>query len=143
MRLNDIRPAKNAKKPKKRVARGVGSLGKTAGRGHTGQLSRSGGYIKPGFEGGQMPYRIRVPKFGFNSKQALRTDEIRLHELNRFGEGAHITLSTLKERGLITYNIHNVKVIANGQLNKALHFHGIKVTRGARQIIEQAGGSIN
>lgn len=143
MRLNDIQPAKNAKKPKKRVARGVGSLGKTAGRGHTGQLSRSGGKIKPGFEGGQMPYRIRVPKFGFNSKQALHTDEIRLHELNRFDDQSKITLSMLKEKGLITHNIHNVKIIANGEIHKPLHFYGIKVTKGARQMIEQAGGSVN
>ena len=141
MNLNTLSPAKGSRRKPKRVGRGHGSgLGKTSGRGQKGQKSRSGGGTKSGFEGGQTPIQRRLPKFGFNSRKALITDEIRTHELNDFDE--KVNLAALRQKGLIKASIKRVKVIAHGELKKALIIEGIKVTKGARALIESAGGSI-
>ncbi|MCG6936366.1 MAG: 50S ribosomal protein L15 [Proteobacteria bacterium] len=142
MYLNTLKPAPGAKKSRKRVGRGIGSgLGKTAGRGHKGQKSRSGGFHKIGFEGGQMPLQRRVPKVGFSSRVGMVTDEIRLHELNKLDEDV-IDLDVLKKANLINKNILNVKVMLSGKLDKAVTLKGIRVTKGAREAIEAAGGKV-
>ena len=142
MRLNTLQPAEGAKKPKKRVGRGIGSgLGKTAGRGHKGQASRAGGDHKVGFEGGQMPIQRRLPKFGFVSRQSLLRNEIRLNELNHVTADV-INLQTLKDAGLLTKKTEYVKIILSGELSKAVHVKGIKATKGAREAILAAGGSV-
>ena len=142
MFLNTLKPAAGSKKSRKRVGRGIGSgLGKTSGRGHKGQKSRSGGFHKVGFEGGQMPLQRRVPKFGFNSRVSMVTDEIRLHELNNV-DAAVIDLEALKQANLVSKNIERVKVMASGKLEKAVTLKGIRVTKGAREAIEAAGGKV-
>ena len=141
MRLNSLKPAQGSKKAGKRVGRGIGSgLGKTCGRGHKGQKSRSGGKVMIGFEGGQMPLQKRLPKIGFSSRVSIVTDEIRLHELNRFDDV--VDLDTLKKANLVTKNIKRVKVFASGEITKAITLKGIAVTKGARAAIEAAGGKI-
>jgi large subunit ribosomal protein L15 len=142
MRLNDIKPAGGSKRAAKRVGRGIGSgFGKTCGRGHKGQKSRSGGYHKVGFEGGQMPLQRRLPKVGFRSRKALVADEVRLHELQGI-QGDEVDLAALKEAGLISKRIKCVKIIASGGLDRALTVRGLAVTKGARAAIEAAGGKI-
>ncbi len=142
MHLNTLKPAAGAKHNKKRLGRGIGTgKGKTAGRGHKGQKSRSGGKVMRGFEGGQMPLQRRLPKFGFTSRKAMVTDEIRLDELNRFD--GDVTLEVLRQSGLITSNILRVKVIASGKVEKAVNLVGIKATKGAREQIEAAGGKVS
>lgn len=142
MHLNTLSPAPGAKKAKKRVGRGIGSgLGKTAGRGHKGQKSRSGGGVRPGFEGGQMPLKQRLPKFGFTSRKSLVHAEVRLHELNNV-EGDVVDIHTLKNAGLITRNIETVKIMLSGEITKPVTIRGIGVTKGARAAIEAAGGKI-
>ncbi|MSR14866.1 MAG: 50S ribosomal protein L15 [Gammaproteobacteria bacterium] len=144
MYLNTIRPAAGSKKPKKRLGRGIGSgLGKTAGRGHKGQKARAGGYHKVGFEGGQMPIQRRLPKFGFRSMKALTRDEVRLHELNDVVAEV-IDLLALKACGLIRGDVKDVKIINSnrGKLAKAVTVRGLRVTAGARAIIEAAGGKV-
>ena len=142
MRLNSLKPGAGAKKAGKRVGRGGGSgLGKTAGRGHKGQQSRSGGYHKVGFEGGQMPLQRRLPKVGFRSRIAPTVDEIRLHELGGL-DAEVIDLAVLRAAGLINGQIERVKVILSGKLEKAVHTKGLGVTRGARAAIEAAGGKV-
>lgn len=142
MRLNDLKAAEGARKEGKRVGRGIGSgLGKTCGRGHKGQKSRSGGYRKVGFEGGQMPLQRRVPKVGFSSRVGRVTDEIRLHELNTL-DVAVVDLAALKEANLVRKDIQHVKVMASGKIEKAVNLKGIRVTKGAREAIEAAGGKI-
>ena len=142
MFLNTLKPAAGSKKSRKRVGRGIGSgLGKTAGRGHKGQKSRSGGFHKVGFEGGQMPLQRRVPKVGFSSRVSIVTDEIRLHELNNI-DAAVIDLEALKQANLVNKNIQRVKVMASGKLEKAVTLKGIRVTKGAREAIEAAGGKV-
>jgi large subunit ribosomal protein L15 len=145
MYLNTIRPAAGSKKPKKRLGRGIGSgLGKTAGRGHKGQKARAGGYHKVGFEGGQMPIQRRLPKFGFRSMKALTQDEIRLHELNCVLVDV-IDLLALKTAGLVRGDVKEVKIINSsrgGKLTKAVTIRGLKVTAGARAVIEGAGGKV-
>ena len=142
MRLNDLSPADGAKAVGKRVGRGIGSgLGKTGGRGHKGQKSRTGGGVKPGFEGGQMPLQRRLPKFGFSSRKARVSAEIRLHELARV-EGDTIDLAALRAADLINGRIQFVKVINSGELNKAVTVKGLAVTEGARKAIEAAGGKV-
>ena len=142
MRLNDIKPGAGSKTARKRVGRGGGSgLGKTGGRGHKGQKSRSGGYHKTGFEGGQMPLQRRLPKFGFRSAIAKYVDEIRLSELNGLDDDI-ITLESLKACGLVRHDIERAKVIASGKIEKAVKLKGLGVTRGAKEQIEAAGGSI-
>lgn len=142
MLLNNIRPALGAKQSKKRLGRGMGSgLGKTSGRGHKGQRARAGGFHKVGFEGGQMPLQRRLPKFGFTSRKALVTAEIRLGELNKLS-GDHVDLITLKAANLINSTIEFVKVFASGELTKPVILRGIKVTAGAKAAIEAAGGKV-
>lgn len=142
MRLNTIKPAQGSNQDRKRVGRGAGSgFGKTGGRGNKGQKSRSGGYTKIGFEGGQMPLQRRLPKIGFNSRLARITDEIRLNELNGI-EAEVIDLNALRQAKLIGNKIKFAKVIASGEINRAVTVKGIKVTKGARAAIEAAGGKI-
>lgn len=142
MELNNIKPAAGAKHVKRRVGRGIGSgLGKTAGRGHKGQKSRSGGYHKVGFEGGQMPMQRRLPKRGFKSHLLKYNAEVNLSELAAL-DLAEIDLLTLKQVGLVGQMIKNVKVIKSGELGKAVKLTGIAVTAGAKAAIEAAGGSV-
>ncbi len=141
MYLNTIKPAAGSNKAAKRVGRGIGSgLGKTCGRGHKGQTSRSGGTVRAGFEGGQMPLQKRLPKIGFSSRVSITTDEIRLHELNRF-EG-DVDLVTLKDANLISKNIQRVKIILSGELTKSITTKGLTATKGAQAAIEAAGGKV-
>ncbi|MBO9482014.1 MULTISPECIES: 50S ribosomal protein L15 [Gammaproteobacteria] len=142
MRLNTLSPAEGSRKEGKRVGRGIGSgLGKTCGRGHKGQKSRSGGSVKPGFEGGQQPLQRRLPKFGFTSRKARFTAEIRLHELNKV-EADVIDLAALKAADLVSGSIQRAKVVLSGELAKAVTIKGLAVTKGARAAIEAAGGKI-
>ncbi len=141
MRLNSLKPAKGSNKAGKRVGRGIGSgTGKTCGRGHKGQKSRSGGTVMVGFEGGQMPLQKRLPKVGFSSRVSIITDEVRLHELNRFDDVVDIV--ALQKANIINKNIKRVKVFASGEITKAVTLKGISVTKGARAAIEAAGGKI-
>ncbi len=142
MRLNTLSPAPGAKKDAKRVGRGIGSgTGKTAGRGHKGQKSRSGGSIRPGFEGGQMPLQKRLPKYGFTSRIARTTAQVRLGELNAI-EGDVVDLEALKNADLVKENVTRARVFLSGELSKALTVKGLVVTKGARVAIEKAGGKI-
>ena len=142
MRLNTLAPAPGAKNSGKRLGRGIGSgLGKTGGRGHKGQKSRSGGSVKPGFEGGQMPVQRRLPKFGFTSQKSLIRQEVRLAELNKV-DAEVIDLDALKAAGLIRRSTKYVKVVLSGEINKAVSLKGVPVTKGAKAAIEAAGGKI-
>jgi len=142
MRLNTLSPAPGSRQDAKRVGRGIGSgLGKTSGRGHKGQKSRSGGRVRPGFEGGQMPLQKRLPKYGFTSRISRTTAQVRLGELNAV-EGGVVDLAALKGADLINENIERVRVFLSGELNKALTVKGLAVTRGAREAIEKAGGKV-
>ena len=142
MRLNSLGPAAGSKPDAKRRGRGIGSgLGKTGGRGHKGQKSRSGGYHKVGFEGGQMPLQRRLPKIGFSSRISRVTAEIRLHELATVDADV-IDLNALKAARLINKNIERVKVMLSGKLEKAVTVKGLKLTKGAKAAIEAAGGKI-
>jgi len=142
MRLNDLHPAKGSKFNHKRRGRGVGSgLGKTGGRGVKGQRARAGGYHKVGFEGGQMPLQRRLPKIGFVSQTRDEKAELRVHELARFA-GQTADLAALKAAQLVPRRVLKVKVIASGTLDKAVTVSGLKVTAGARKIIEAAGGKV-
>ncbi|EAS40514.1 50S ribosomal protein L15 [Photobacterium profundum] len=142
MRLNTLSPAPGSKPSAKRVGRGIGSgLGKTCGRGHKGQKSRSGGSVRPGFEGGQMPLKQRLPKFGFTSRKSLVTAEVRLGELAKV-DGDVIDLATLKTANLITKDIKFVKVVLSGEIARSVTVNGLRVTKGAKAAIEAAGGKI-
>jgi large subunit ribosomal protein L15 len=142
MRLNDLHPAKGSKFDHKRRGRGAGSgLGKTGGRGVKGQRARAGGYHKVGFEGGQMPLQRRLPKIGFVSRTRDDTAELRVHELARFADQS-VDLAALKAAQLVPKRTVTVKVIASGALDKAVTVSGLKVTAGARKIIEAAGGKV-
>ena len=142
MHLNTLSPAPGLIKEGKRVGRGIGSgLGKTGGRGHKGQSSRSGGSIRPGFEGGQMPLQKRLPKYGFTSRLAMVTAEIRLSELNKV-EGEIVDIDSLRAAGLITSGILRAKVFASGEVTKAVTLKGVGATKGARAAIEAAGGKV-
>jgi large subunit ribosomal protein L15 len=142
MRLNTLSPAPGRVHAKKRVGRGIGSgLGKTAGRGHKGLKSRSGGSVRPGFEGGQMPLQIRLPKYGFTSRIGMVTAEIRLSELNAI-EGSVVDIETLKQAGLISSVIKRAKIFASGEVTKAVTVKGLSVTKGAKAAIEAAGGKV-
>ncbi len=142
MKLNALSPAPGSRPSRKRVGRGIGSgLGKTGGRGHKGQKSRSGGRVKPGFEGGQMPLQRRLPKFGFTSRQAQYVAEIRLNELVAV-QADVIDLEALKKADIIGEKIKRAKVILSGEINKAVTVKGLKVTKGAQAAIEAAGGKI-
>ncbi len=142
MRLNTLSPAAGSKPSAKRVGRGIGSgLGKTCGRGHKGQKSRSGGSVRPGFEGGQMPLKQRLPKFGFTSRKSLVTAEVRLAELAKV-EGDVVSLETLKAANVITKNIEFAKVVLSGEITRTVTVKGLRVTKGAKAAIEAAGGKI-
>jgi large subunit ribosomal protein L15 len=142
MRLNDIKPAEGSKHPKKRVGRGIGSgLGKTAGRGHKGQKSRSGGFHKVGFEGGQMPLQRRLPKRGFKSLAAGTVGEVRLTDLEKM-PGDEIDLLALKAAGVVSQLALSAKVILSGSLTRKVSVKGVGVTKGAKAAIEAAGGSV-
>ena len=142
MRLNDISPGKGAKKDGKRFGRGHSAgQGKTSGRGQKGQKSRSGGFHKVGFEGGQMPLQRRLPKVGFRSRMAKYSAELRLHELELPAADV-IDLDVLKKANLVPAFTTKVKVIKSGEIKKAVKLKGLKVTKGAREEIEKAGGSI-
>ena len=142
MELNSIKPAAGAKHAKRRVGRGIGSgLGKTAGRGHKGQKSRSGGYHKVGFEGGQMPMHRRLPKRGFKSQLLKYNAEITLSSLELLGADS-VDMLTLKQAGLIGQLAKVVKVIKSGEIKKAVKLNGIGATAGAKAAIEAAGGSV-
>ena len=141
MRLNDLKPAPGAKPDGRRVGRGIGSgLGKTAGRGHKGQHSRSGGYTKVGFEGGQMPLQRRLPKFGFRSRLARETAQVRLQELAAAGQV--VDLAALKAAGVVPKSATRARVFRSGTIDRPVTVRGIAVTRGAREAIEAAGGRV-
>lgn len=142
MKLNDLRPAEGSKKNRKRAGRGIGSgLGKTAGRGHKGQKSRSGGYSKVGFEGGQMPLQRRLPKRGFASRTARYNAEVRLYQLSSVKEDT-IDMAVLKAAGVVSADARKVKVINTGDIDRAVTLKGIAVTKGAQAAIEAAGGKV-
>jgi len=142
MELNGIKPAAGAKHAKRRVGRGIGSgLGKTAGRGHKGQKSRSGGYHKVGFEGGQMPLQRRLPKRGFKSQSLKFNAEVTLSSLEQLSLG-EVDLLALKQAGLVGQIARVVKIINTGSLTKAVKLTGVGATAGAKAAIEAAGGSL-
>ena len=142
MQLNTIQPGEGSKHAKRRVGRGIGSgLGKTAGRGHKGQKSRSGGYHKVGFEGGQMPLQRRLPKRGFKSQSLKYNAEITLGHLSKL-DAAEVDLLALKAAGLVPAIAKVVKVIKSGELARAVKLNGIGATAGAKAAIEAAGGSL-
>lgn len=142
MKLNTLSPAEGSKKNRKRAGRGIGSgLGKTAGRGHKGQKSRSGGYHKVGFEGGQMPLQRRLPKRGFASRTARYNEEIRLYQIQVMSSDV-IDLETLKAEGLVGHAIRKIKIINTGDINRAVTVKGLGVTKGAQAAIEAAGGKV-
>ena len=143
MELNTIKPATGSKHAKRRVGRGIGSgLGKTAGRGHKGQKSRSGGYHKVGFEGGQMPLQRRLPKRGFKSQSLKYNAEVTLSDLQKLGMD-EVDLLTLKQGGLVADMVKTVKVIKTGELTAKVVLKGIGATAGAKAAIEAAGGSVS
>ncbi len=142
MNLNNLQPAFGAKQEKRRVGRGIGSgFGKTAGRGHKGQKSRAGGFHRVGFEGGQMPLQRRLPKRGFKSPLALTRAEIRLSDLENLGV-ADVDLLVLKQAGLVSVLVKNVKVILSGEITKSVNVSGLSVTKGAKAAIESKGGKV-
>jgi large subunit ribosomal protein L15 len=142
MQLNSIKPATGAKQARRRVGRGIGSgLGKTAGRGHKGQKSRTGGFHKVGFEGGQMPLQRRLPKRGFISLTSKGGAEVRLSALSRVSE-ENIDMLILKQAGIIPNSAVTAKVILSGTIERAVRLRGIAVSKGARAAIETAGGSV-
>ncbi len=142
MRLNELSPAEGHKHSAKRVGRGIGSgLGKTGGRGHKGQKARSGGSVRPGFEGGQMPLQKRLPKYGFTSRVGRFVAEVRLAELAKV-EGDTIDLAALKNADIIGSHIKRAKVFLSGELTKAVTVKGLSVTKGAKAAIEAAGGKV-
>jgi len=142
MRLNSLSPAPGSRKNTKRVGRGIGSgSGKTAGRGHKGQKSRSGGSVRPGFEGGQMPLQKRLPKYGFSSRMARSTAQIRVAELALI-EADVVDLAALEAADLVRDNVTRARVFLSGELSKAVIVKGLAVTKGAREAIEKAGGKV-
>ena len=142
MKLNELTPAPGSRTGPKRVGRGGSSgYGKTCGRGHKGQCSRSGGGVRRGFEGGQLPLQQRIPTFGFRSRVQRITSEIRLHELTAI-EGDVVDLQSLRAAGLITSNIKRVRIVQTGSIDRALTIRGLKVSKGALSAIEAAGGKV-
>lgn len=142
MNLNNLQPAYGAKQAKRRVGRGIGSgLGKTAGRGHKGQKSRAGDFHRVGFEGGQMPLQRRLPKRGFKSPAALTRAEVRLSDLDKLGVD-EIDLLVLKQAGLVSGLVKNVRVILSGEINRSVTVNGLAVTKGAKAAIESKGGKV-
>ena len=142
MRLNSLKPAAGSKPGAKRVGRGIGSgSGKTCGRGHKGQHSRSGGYHKVGFEGGQMPIQKRLPKVGFSSRVSATAAKVRLSEVATVS-GEVVDLEALKAAGIIKKNVKTVKVYLSGEISEAKTIKGLAVSKGAKEAIEAAGGKV-
>jgi len=142
MRLNTLSPADGSRPNAKRVGRGIGSgLGKTAGRGHKGQKARSGGSVRPGFEGGQMPLQKRLPKYGFTSRVGMKTAEIRLSDLAKV-VGDEISIETLKDADLLRNDMLRARIFLAGTIDRAVTVKGLGVSKGARAAIEQAGGKV-
>lgn len=142
LRLNEISPAPASRRPRKRVGRGASAgQGKTCGRGHKGQNSRSGGGVRPGFEGGQLPLQKRVPTFGFKSQKARITAKVRLAELNAV-EGDEVTIASLIQAGVMPRKIKRARVFLSGSVDRALTVKGLTVSAGAKAAIEAAGGSV-
>lgn len=142
MQLNTLSPAAGSRPGAKRVGRGIGSgLGKTCGRGHKGQKARSGGKVKPGFEGGQMPLQKRLPKYGFTSRISRVSAQIRLSELNLV-EGEVVDIGALRAAGLVNSSVLRAKVFLSGQLNKPVTIKGLAITAGAKAALEAAGGQV-
>ena len=142
MKLNTIKPALGEKTSRKRVGRGMGSgLGNTCGRGHKGQKSRSGGFTKIGFEGGQMPLQRRLPKVGFTSRISKTTSQVTLSQLDKLTE-TDINIDVLKQNNLVTKNITRVKVMLSGEIKRAVNLTGIRATKGAKAAIEAVKGTI-
>ncbi len=142
MKLNELSPAAGSKRDRKRVGRGIGSgLGKTGGRGHKGQKSRSGGFHKVGFEGGQMPLQRRLPKRGFASRTSRYNAEVRLYQLEVMSADV-IDLELLKSEKVIGHDVKKVKIINTGDLSRAVTVKGLAVTKGAQAAIEAAGGKV-
>jgi len=142
MHLNTLKPADGSSKTRKRVGRGIGSgLGKTCGRGHKGQKSRSGGSTKVGFEGGQMPLQRRLPKVGFNSRMAKYTAELTLNEIAAV-DAAVVDIKALHAANILPHSMKRAKVMLSGSIDKAVALKGIRATKGARAAIEKAGGSV-
>jgi large subunit ribosomal protein L15 len=142
MRLNTLKPAEGSKSARKRVGRGIGSgLGKTCGRGHKGQKSRSGGKVQKGFEGGQMPLQRRLPKVGFRSRVARTTAELRLNEIAKV-EGDVVDMLALYAADILPHSMQRAKVILSGTIDRAVTVRGLRCTKGARAAIEAAGGKV-
>ena len=142
MRLNSLSPAPGARKEGKRVGRGIGSgFGKTAGRGHKGQKARSGGMVSPRFEGGQMPLQKRLPKYGFSARVSRTTAQLRLSELAGV-KGEIVDLEALKNADIVRNDVERVRVFLSGDIGRALTVRGLRVSKGAREAIEQAGGKV-
>ena len=142
MQLNEMKPGQGSRSQKKRVGRGMGSgLGKTCGRGHKGQKSRSGGKVRPGFEGGQQPLQMRLPKFGFNSTKARFMSQVTLSELANM-KVETIDLQALKDANILKGSIKRAKVILSGSIKKPVTLRGLGATKGAREAIEAAGGKV-
>jgi len=142
MSLNDLKPAPGSRRTARRVGRGIGSgSGKTCGRGHKGQKSRSGGWHKVGFEGGQMPIQRRLPKFGFTSRMGRYYAEVRLDELEKVN-GSDITIESLVAAGVVPKQTKTAKIMLSGTVSKSVSVKGVRVTKGARAAIEAAGGNI-
>ncbi|MBV7433569.1 50S ribosomal protein L15 [Cardiobacteriaceae bacterium TAE3-ERU3] len=143
MRLNNLKPAAGSRSAPKRLGRGIGSgLGKTSGKGHKGQKARSGGYHKVGFEGGQMPLQRRLPKRGFRSRTKGDTAQIRTAQLNKLADAQVVDLALLKQLGIVPVSALSAKVFLSGDVTAAVKLQGISVSKGAREAIEAAGGSI-
>ncbi len=142
MYLNTLKPAKGSNKASKRVGRGIGSgSGKTCGRGHKGQKSRSGGSVRVGFEGGQMPLQMRLPKFGFTSRIGRYSAEVRLNEIDKSGLDT-ISLAALVEANIVPLQTRKAKIILSGDLKRAVTVTDVSVTKGAKAAIEAAGGKV-
>ena len=142
MRLNDLHAAPGSRRGKRRVGRGPGSgWGKTAARGQKGQKARSGGSVRPGFEGGQLPLQMRIPKFGFRSRVGAVTAEVRLSELAKV-EGDVISLDTLKAANVVRRDMQRARIMLSGSIDRAVTIQGVTVTKGARSAIEAAGGKV-
>ncbi len=143
MKLNELKPAPGGGKKRKRVGRGVGSgRGKTCGKGHKGQNSRSGGGVRPGFEGGQMPLQMRLPKFGFTSRIGRATAEVRTGELNRV-DAEIIDLAALRKAGVVRANIKRARIMLSGAVTRPVTVRGLRASKGARAAIEAAGGTVS
>ncbi|MCY3841144.1 MAG: 50S ribosomal protein L15 [Gammaproteobacteria bacterium] len=143
-RLNNIGPAPGSKQAKKRVGRGIAAGGgKTAGRGHKGQRSRSGGNVRPGFEGGQLPLQKRIPAFGFRSRVALKTAQVRTSELARAARDGVVDLDALKAAGIVSKRTARARVFLSGTVSAAIEVRGLPVSKGARAAIEKAGGKVS